>query len=78
MEGISPDIILQNNWGQMKNSDELEKIVKEIIEKNPKAVTDFRLGKINILQFLVGQVMAKSRGTANPEKVRELLITLLK
>lgn len=72
------DIITQNNWGQMKDEGELEKIIKEVIEKNSKAIEEYKSGKTNALQFLVGQVMAKSRGTANPEKVRELLTMLLK
>ena len=55
-----------------------EKIIKEIILKNPKAVEDYKAGKQNSLQFLAGQVMAKTRGTAKPDKVQELLKKLLK
>jgi aspartyl-tRNA(Asn)/glutamyl-tRNA(Gln) amidotransferase subunit B len=76
--GDPSEIVLQNNWGQIKDVGELEKILKEVIEKNSKAVLEYKSGKKNALQFLVGQVMAKSRGTANPEKVSELFIKLLK
>jgi len=51
---------------------ELEAIVKEIIEKNPKAVEDYKKGKANALQFLVGQAMARTKGQASPEKLKEL------
>ncbi len=71
------DIVKENNWGQMKDDGELEKIVREVIEKNPKVVADFKAGKQNAMQFLVGQVMAVTRGTANPDKVRELLLKIL-
>jgi aspartyl-tRNA(Asn)/glutamyl-tRNA(Gln) amidotransferase subunit B len=76
--GADPsDIVKENNWGQIKDDAELEKIVKEVIEKNLKAAEDYKKGKQNILQFLAGQVMAKTRGTANPGKVQELLKKLL-
>jgi aspartyl-tRNA(Asn)/glutamyl-tRNA(Gln) amidotransferase subunit B len=71
------DIVKENSWGQMKDDGELEKIIKEVIEKNPKVVADFKAGKQNALQFLAGQVMAVTRGTANPEKVHELLKKLV-
>jgi len=76
--GVDPSSIVdENNWGQRKDSSELEKIIKEIISKNPKAVEDYKAGKQNALQFLAGQVMAATRGTAKPEKVHELLKKIL-
>ena len=72
--GVDPSTIIDNNkWKQMSDDSELEKIVKDIIAKNIKAVEDYRSGKLNSFQFLVGQVMAATRGTAKPEKVKELL-----
>jgi len=76
--GSDPSQFIQdNNLKQMSDGTELEKIIKEIIEKNPKAVEDYKAGKQNSIQFLAGQVMAQTRGTANPAKARELLIKLL-
>jgi len=72
--GSDPSNIIEvNNWGQIKDDHELEKMVKEVISKNPKAVQDYRSGNENSLQFLAGQVMAQSRGTANPKKLQEIL-----
>ena len=71
------DIVDANNWGQMSDDGELEKIIKGVIEKNPKAVEDYKNGKPASLQFLAGQVMAATRGTAKPEKVQELLRKIL-
>jgi aspartyl-tRNA(Asn)/glutamyl-tRNA(Gln) amidotransferase subunit B len=76
--GDPSTIVDENNWRQMSDDGELENIVKEIISKNPKAIEDFKAGKQNALQFLAGQVMAATRGTANPEKAREVLMRLLK
>jgi len=77
--GDDPSAIVEkNNWKQMSDDAGLEKIIKEVIGKNAKAVEDYKKGKLASLQFLAGQVMATTRGTAKPEKVHELLKQLLK
>lgn len=55
----------------------LKWVIKEVISNNPKVVEDYKSGKENALQFLVGQVMAKSRGKANPQLVNKLFKNLL-
>lgn len=52
---------------------DLEKIVSQIIERFPDQVAKYKLGKENLLEFLVGQVMKESRGEANAGKARDLL-----
>ena len=71
--GDPSTIVDENNWRQMSDDGELEKIVKEVILKNQKAVQDYKSGNKNALQFLAGQVMATTRGTANPDTVQEIL-----
>lgn len=51
---------------------ELETVVSEIVEKNSQAVLDYKKGKSTALQFLVGQGMARTKGQADPKKLREL------
>ena len=76
--GSDPSTIVEeNNWGQMTDSGELEKVVKTIIDKNPKAIADYKSGNQNAIQFLSGQVMKETRGTADPKVVQELLKKLL-
>ena len=75
--GDPSTIVEEKNWKQMSDNSELENIIKSVIEKNPKAVEDFKAGKQNSLQFLAGQVMAVTRGTAKPEKVHQILKKLL-
>ena len=76
--GVDPSSIVdENKWGQMSDNGELEKIIKQVIEKNQKAVADYKGGNKNALQFLSGQVMAATRGTANPQNVQEILKRLL-
>ena len=76
--GSDPSSVIDgNDWGQMKDKKKTEEIVREVILKNPKAVADYKSGKQNALQFLAGQVMSQTRGTANPEIVSQLLKKLL-
>ena len=76
--GVDPsNIVEDNNWGQMKDDGQLERIIQEVIAKNPKAVADYKSGNTNVIQFLSGQVMGVTRGTANPAAVQEILKKLL-
>jgi len=76
--GSDPSSIVdENNWRQMSDNSELEKIIKSVVEKNPKAVADYKAGKQNSLQFLAGQIMKETRGTAKPETVHEILKKIL-
>ena len=72
--GADPShIIEEKGLSQVTDEGEIEKIIKEVISKNPKPVEDYKKGKETALQFLVGQVMAATRGRANPESVQRLL-----
>ena len=71
------DIIDRLGLWQMSDAGDLEDIARHIIEENPKAVEDYRKGKAASLQFLVGQVMKDSRGTANPKIVQEIIKKIL-
>jgi len=57
---------------------EIEKIVYQVISENQKAVSDFKKGKENALQFLIGQLMRKTKGKANPKIAKEILTRILK
>jgi aspartyl-tRNA(Asn)/glutamyl-tRNA(Gln) amidotransferase subunit B len=58
---------------QVSDAGALEKMIDEVIAKNPAQVAQFRGGKETVLGFFVGQVMKASGGKANPGKVNELL-----
>jgi len=57
----------------MGDSGELEKVCAEIVAKNPQSIADFKAGKERALGALVGQVMAATKGSANPKMVNEIL-----
>ena len=72
--GKTPEEIVQEK-GLTQVSDEgaLEKIIDDVLAKNPAQVGQFKEGKQQVLGFLIGQVMKASGGKANPGKVNDLL-----
>ncbi len=66
-------IIKENNMLQISDTAELEQIISAVIQENEKSVNSFKAGKTGALMFLVGQVMKKSAGKANPKVVGELV-----
>jgi aspartyl-tRNA(Asn)/glutamyl-tRNA(Gln) amidotransferase subunit B len=56
----------------------LKSAVEEAISENPKALDDYRNGKAGAINFLVGQVMKKTRGKADPGELNRILTDSLK
>ncbi|MDI6602786.1 MAG: Asp-tRNA(Asn)/Glu-tRNA(Gln) amidotransferase subunit GatB [Patescibacteria group bacterium] len=72
--GADPSqIIEEKGLVLITNAAEIEKIIKEVISQNQKAVEDFKKGKENAFQYLIGQIMAKTKGKASPQLVNKLL-----
>lgn len=67
------EVIQKMGLEQVSDESEIEKIIKEVIARNQKAVEDFKAGNANALQFLAGRVMAASKGKANPQLASDLL-----
>lgn len=73
-EGSDPEkIAKEKGLLQSNSSDDLLPIVDTVISENPAVVEEYRNGKEPALQFLVGQGMRLSRGSANPGVLAELL-----
>jgi aspartyl-tRNA(Asn)/glutamyl-tRNA(Gln) amidotransferase subunit B len=68
-------VAVANERGLLQSSDpaSLQPVIDEVLAENPTVVADYKAGKEAVLQFLVGQGMKKSRGTANPGLLADLL-----
>ena len=66
-------IVEREGLTQVSDTGALGAIADEVLAENPDAVAQFRGGKEGVIGFLVGQVMKKSRGAANPKLAQELL-----
>lgn len=73
--GQNPEQIVQEKGlQQMGNQEELEEIIKEIINSNPENVIKYKSGNNErLFGFFVGQVMQKTKGKGNPKLINEIL-----
>lgn len=60
---------------QIGGEDEILKIVTEVLDEQPAAIDTYKQGRTNIVDFLVGQVMKKTKGQANPAMTRNMMIS---
>jgi len=72
------EIIEEKGFKQIGGEEELASVITEVIKENHQTVSDYRDGKKEALGFLVGQVMRKTGGQANPQIVNKILQTKLK
>jgi len=72
--GASADsVIEQKGLKQITDSSAIEKVIDEVMAKNPGQLADYRSGKDKLFGFFVGQVMKATGGKANPAQLNELL-----
>jgi len=72
-EGDDPETVIDREGLGKADEGEVEGAVTEAIEENPDAVEDYHAGEGGALNFLVGQVMQKTGGSADPGSVNQLL-----
>lgn len=66
-------IVESKGLKQVSDTGAIEKIIDDVIAKNPQMYADYKSGKDKLFGFFVGQVMKESKGQANPTVVNELL-----
>jgi aspartyl-tRNA(Asn)/glutamyl-tRNA(Gln) amidotransferase subunit B len=66
-------IVQERGLAQISDEAMLAAVVQEVIAEHPGPVGDVRAGKDQAVTFLVGQVMKKTRGRANPGMVNRLI-----
>ncbi len=72
--GKEPNVIVkESGLEQTHDRGFIEEAVRKVIELNPKAVSDYKNGKEESLQFLIGQIMRETKGKAKPETLKEIL-----
>jgi len=77
--GTSPkELVSKSGLKQIKDTGELNTVIETVIKENEKSVNDYKGGKTNALVYLIGQVMRKTKGKANPKMVNDLLREKLK
>lgn len=73
-EGLDVDrAIASGGLQQIDDVSKIEDIIQEVINENPSLVQDYQNGKVNVLNFLIGQVMKETKNKVNPALVRKIL-----
>ena len=70
-------LMMKHNLQQKSDEADIERIANEVIEQNQKVVEEYKSGKKSSIQFLIGQGMKISNGSANPEVLKSVLIKIL-
>jgi len=71
-------VIKEKGFSQISDEGAIVKLCQEAIAESPKAVEEFKAGKERAVGAIVGLVMKKSKGQANPAMVNKILLELLK
>jgi aspartyl-tRNA(Asn)/glutamyl-tRNA(Gln) amidotransferase subunit B len=67
------EIVKEKGLGQISDTGAIEAIVAAVLQANMQSVADYKGGKTQAAQYLVGQVMKQSKGKANPQMARDIL-----
>jgi aspartyl-tRNA(Asn)/glutamyl-tRNA(Gln) amidotransferase subunit B len=73
-DGAEADaVIAERGLRQITDSAAIERVIDEVMQKNPGQLAEYRAGKDKLFGFFVGQVMKATGGKANPAQLNELL-----
>ena len=57
----------------MSDAGEIVKIANEVLDENPDVIEQYKKGRTNVVDYLTGQIMKKTKGTANPGLARQTM-----
>jgi aspartyl-tRNA(Asn)/glutamyl-tRNA(Gln) amidotransferase subunit B len=72
-DGEIDEIIEKLGLKQVSDDGAIIAIIDEVLSANPEKIAEYKSGKDKMFGFFVGQVMKLSKGSANPNKVNDLL-----
>lgn len=67
------NIMKAEGMQQISDDGAIVSVVTEVLNENTEQIEQYKNGKTNMFDYFVGQVMKKTRGQANPVKVKETL-----
>ncbi|MEO7298735.1 MAG: Asp-tRNA(Asn)/Glu-tRNA(Gln) amidotransferase subunit GatB, partial [Verrucomicrobiota bacterium] len=75
--GDAQEIVKEKNLAQVSDTGFIQEAIEKILSDNPKEVEQFLAGKETIIQWLMGQVARATKGKADPNVTKELLVKAL-
>ena len=67
------EIVKEQKWSQEQSGDEMQEWVNQALAAYPEKVKEYQGGKKGLLALFIGEVMKRSKGTADPKKVNQLV-----
>ncbi|MGI6249109.1 MAG: Asp-tRNA(Asn)/Glu-tRNA(Gln) amidotransferase subunit GatB [Acutalibacteraceae bacterium] len=67
-------IVVEEDLEQINDRELLSKMIDEVLAKSEKALKEYKSGKEKALQSIIGQVMGKTKGKANPQLTIDILM----
>jgi aspartyl-tRNA(Asn)/glutamyl-tRNA(Gln) amidotransferase subunit B len=71
------NIIADEAYSTLVDSGEIERVCRDVIEKNPGNLAKYHAGNEGMFKFFVGQAMRATRGQADPKLINDTLRRLL-
>jgi aspartyl-tRNA(Asn)/glutamyl-tRNA(Gln) amidotransferase subunit B len=72
--GEEPEAAVERlGLAQVSDTAQIERWIEEVVEQSPVQVAQYKAGKTQVIGFLVGQVMKRSGGRAEPKTVQQLM-----
>jgi len=65
------EIVEEEGLAQISDASVAIEAAKKVVSANPKAIEDFKAGKANAVQFLIGMIMKETRGKVNPKDAQK-------
>ncbi|MFC1753728.1 Asp-tRNA(Asn)/Glu-tRNA(Gln) amidotransferase subunit GatB [Thermoproteota archaeon] len=76
--GESPSKIVEKSGAALiSDQTQLKSVIEKVLSANPDAITKIKAGKTKTADFLMGQVMRETRGQAQPDLVRKIILELV-
>ena len=69
------DVVNEKGMSQISDATKIIEIANEVLDENPEIIEKYKNGRTNVIDFLVGQIMKKTRGKANPELARSTMLS---
>jgi aspartyl-tRNA(Asn)/glutamyl-tRNA(Gln) amidotransferase subunit B len=68
----------EENMLQVSDTSFIQSLIDEVLLANPQSILDYQQGKERAVGFLIGQILKKSQGKANPSLTQSMLLDTLK
>jgi len=71
------ELIKDQGLEQISDTNEIEQVIRIVLNENQEQQNQYLAGKEQVLGFLIGKVMQKTQGKANPKLVNDLMVEIL-